>query len=160
VRDRWGHTVLYSHPSKDYVVLSHVIISKAKAKSVPWRLMGESRYSCYSFSTLELDGGEWSASRPGRALTPRKCPQVPIIQEAGWSSEPVWTEARGKIFCLCRGSNLDCPVVLLRVLLVYLTFRERILLRHAIMVTHHSISGDCSDQSRILDINVHCEKYN
>jgi hypothetical protein len=28
--------------------------------------------------TLILDGGEWSASRPGRALPPGKGPPVPI----------------------------------------------------------------------------------
>jgi hypothetical protein len=39
-----------------------------------------------------LDGGEWSASRPGRALAPGKGPPVPIVQEAGWAPEPVWTE--------------------------------------------------------------------
>jgi len=27
--------------------------------------------------------GEWSASRPGRALPPGKGPPVPIVQEAG-----------------------------------------------------------------------------
>jgi hypothetical protein len=31
---------------------------------------GEKMYSSYSFSTLALDGGEWSVSRPGRALAP------------------------------------------------------------------------------------------
>jgi hypothetical protein len=36
--------------------------------------------------------GEWSASYPGRALTPGKGPPVPIVQEAGWASEPVWTQ--------------------------------------------------------------------
>jgi len=36
-----------------------------------------------------LDGGEWSASRPGRALPPGKGPPVPIVQEAGWAPEPV-----------------------------------------------------------------------
>jgi hypothetical protein len=35
----------------------------------PWRRLGERRYSSYSFSTSALDGGEWSASRPGRAFT-------------------------------------------------------------------------------------------
>jgi hypothetical protein len=35
--------------------------------------------------------GEWSASRPGRALPPGKGPPVPIVQEAGWAPEPVWT---------------------------------------------------------------------
>jgi hypothetical protein len=53
---------------------------------------GERRYSSYSFTTSVLDGGEWSASRPGRALPPGKGPSVPIVQEAGWASEPVWTQ--------------------------------------------------------------------
>jgi hypothetical protein len=39
---------------------------------------GERRYSSYSFLTLALDGGEWSASRPGRALPLGKEPPVPI----------------------------------------------------------------------------------
>jgi hypothetical protein len=49
-------------------------------------------YSSYSFSTSALDGGEWSASLPDRALAPRKGPPVPIVQEAGWAPEPVWTQ--------------------------------------------------------------------
>jgi hypothetical protein len=57
----------------------------------PWRHLGERRYSSYSFTTSALDGGEWSASRPDRALPPRKGPPVPIVQEAGWAPEPVWT---------------------------------------------------------------------
>jgi hypothetical protein len=52
-------------------------------------LGGERRHSSYSFSTL--DGGEWSASRPGRAFTPGEGSPVPIGQEAGWAPEPVWT---------------------------------------------------------------------
>jgi hypothetical protein len=35
--------------------------------------------------------GEWSASRPGRALPPGKGPPVPIV-EAGWALQPVWTQ--------------------------------------------------------------------
>jgi hypothetical protein len=38
---------------------------------------------------------------PGRLL---------IGQEAGWVPERVWTQARRKILCLCRGSNLGRPV--------------------------------------------------
>jgi hypothetical protein len=53
---------------------------------------GERRYSSYSFLTSALEGGEWSASRPGRALPPGKGPPVPIVQEAGWAPEPVWTQ--------------------------------------------------------------------
>jgi hypothetical protein len=36
--------------------------------------------------------GEWSASRPGRALPPGKGPPVPIGQETGWAPEPVWKQ--------------------------------------------------------------------
>jgi hypothetical protein len=54
-------------------------------------LWGE-EYRSYSFSTSALDGGEWLASRPGRALLPGKGPPVPIVQEAGWAPEPVWTQ--------------------------------------------------------------------
>jgi hypothetical protein len=72
---------------------------------------GERRYSSYSFSTSALDGGEWSASRPGRAFTPGERTPVPIVQESGWAKEPVWTQARGKILFSRRGSNPDHPVV-------------------------------------------------
>jgi hypothetical protein len=44
------------------------------------------------FLTLALEGGDWSASRPGRALPPRKELPVPSAQEAGWAPEPVWTQ--------------------------------------------------------------------
>jgi hypothetical protein len=57
-----------------------------------WGAWGERRYSSYSFTTSALDGGEWSASRPGRALLPGEGPPVPIVQEAGWAPEPVWTQ--------------------------------------------------------------------
>jgi hypothetical protein len=53
-------------------------------------------YSSYLFLTSTLDGDEWSASRPSRALPPEKGPPVPIVQEAGWALEPVWTQTTGK----------------------------------------------------------------
>jgi hypothetical protein len=53
---------------------------------------GGGMYSSYSFLTSALDGGELSASRPGRALPPGKGPPVPIEQKAGWDPEPVWTQ--------------------------------------------------------------------
>jgi hypothetical protein len=56
----------------------------------------ERKHSSYSFSTSALDGGKWSASRPGCALTPGKGPPVPIVQEAGWAPEPVWTLRLGE----------------------------------------------------------------
>jgi hypothetical protein len=59
----------------------------------PWRhLGGERKYNSYSFTTSALNGDEWSASRPGRALAPGKGPPVPIVQEAGWVPQPVWTQ--------------------------------------------------------------------
>jgi len=69
--------------------------SKVKGKAIPLRhedIKGERMCTSYSFFTSALDGGEWSASRPGRGLPPRKGPPLPIVQEAGWAPEPVWTQ--------------------------------------------------------------------
>jgi hypothetical protein len=63
-----------------------------QSRYTPWRRLGERRYSSYSFTTSALDGDEWSASRPGRALAPGKGPPVPIVQEARWAPKPVWTQ--------------------------------------------------------------------
>jgi hypothetical protein len=73
---------------------SNVILQQAKVKQsryTPWRRLGGEEYSSWSFTTSALDRGEWSASRPGRALPPGKGPPVPIEQEAGWAPEPGWT---------------------------------------------------------------------
>jgi hypothetical protein len=64
-------------------------------KAVPLyatKAIGGRMYTSYSFSTSALYEGEWSASRPGRALPPGKGPPVPTVQEAGWAPEPVWTQ--------------------------------------------------------------------
>jgi hypothetical protein len=67
-----------------------------KGTAVPLRSieahLGDRRYSSYCFLTSALQGGEWSASRPGPALPPGKEPPVPIVREAGWAPEPVWTQ--------------------------------------------------------------------
>jgi hypothetical protein len=85
-------------------------ITTIKAKAVPLhatKALGGEEYSSFSFSTSALDGGEWSALRPGRALPPG-----PIVQEAGWAPEPVWIQGlEEKSFRLCWGSNLDRSVV-------------------------------------------------
>jgi hypothetical protein len=73
--------------------------TETKSKAVrytPWRRLGERRYSFYSFTISALDGGQWSASLPGRALPPGKGPPVPIRQEIGWAPEPVWTQTLEK----------------------------------------------------------------
>ena len=49
----------------------------------------------YSSMTAALEGGEWSAARPGRTLPPGKDP-VPILQEAGWAPGPVWTGGKSR----------------------------------------------------------------
>jgi hypothetical protein len=69
-------------------------------------------YSSYSFLTLALVGV--SGQRHALAvLYPRgKDPPVPIVQEAGWAPEPVWTQRlEEKSFRLCRESNPYRPVV-------------------------------------------------
>jgi hypothetical protein len=76
------------------------------------KTLGGRGYSSYSFSTSALDGGEWSALRPGRALDPGKGPPVSTGQEAGWAPKSVWTQRlEEKSFRLCRWSNLDRSVV-------------------------------------------------
>jgi hypothetical protein len=68
-----------------------IIIKAELFHYMPWRCLVQ-RYSSYSFSTSALDGGEQSASCPGRALPPGKGPPAPVVQEAGWAPELVWTQ--------------------------------------------------------------------
>jgi hypothetical protein len=53
---------------------------------------GERSYISYSFLTSTLGGGDWSASRSGRALPTRKVPPVHIGKKAWCASELVWTQ--------------------------------------------------------------------
>jgi hypothetical protein len=81
--------------------------SKTKqSRYTPWWCLGREEYSSYSFFTSALDGGDWSAACPGRALLRGKDPRYPLYR--GWVGlrAGLDTEARGKILCLCRGSNL------------------------------------------------------
>jgi hypothetical protein len=72
--------------------MSLLLLKLKLSHYTPRRRLEERRYnSSYSFSTSALEGGEWSASRPGRTLATGKGPPVPIVQEAGWAPEPVWT---------------------------------------------------------------------
>jgi hypothetical protein len=71
-------------------------VIREKCKAVPLSSieahLGDRRYSSCSFLIAALEGGEWSASRPGLALLSDKEPPVPIVQEAWWAPEPVWTQ--------------------------------------------------------------------
>jgi hypothetical protein len=86
-----------------------------KLKAVPLhatKALGGRGCIAPTHSTSALDGCDWSASRPGRALALGKGPPVPTVREAGWAPEPVWAQRlEEKSFRFCRGSNLDRPVV-------------------------------------------------
>jgi hypothetical protein len=72
---------------------------------------GVRMYSSYSFKTSALDGDSGQRYAPPLFI-PGDGPPVPIVQEAGWAPEPVWTQRlEEKISCLCQGSNLDRQVV-------------------------------------------------
>jgi hypothetical protein len=95
----WIHVVQFRDQWRNLV---STIMNLVENKAVPLHaieaLMGRGgiapTYSRYR---------HYIASRPGRALPPGKGPPVPIVQEAGWASEPVWTQRlEEKYFRLCR----------------------------------------------------------
>jgi hypothetical protein len=57
--------------------------SQAKQSHTPWWRLGGEEVSSYSFLSSALDGGEWSASRLGRALFPGKDPRYPLYRRLG-----------------------------------------------------------------------------
>jgi hypothetical protein len=75
------------------------------SRYTPWWQLGDRRYSSYSLITSALDGGEGSASRPSHALAPGKGPPVPIVQEARWAPEPVWTQRLQEISFVLSGDR-------------------------------------------------------
>jgi hypothetical protein len=89
------------------------VIKLKLSQYTPWRRLGGEEV-IYLPLILYL-GTRWGwlvrvvpRSRP----TPRERTPVPIVQEAGWATELVWTQRlEEKSFCLCPGSNLDRPVV-------------------------------------------------
>jgi hypothetical protein len=88
IKLRWLRTDYELHTA-------NVMIKLKQPHYTPQGAWRERRYSSYSFSASALDGGEWSASRTGRALAPGKGTPVPIVQEAPRAG--LDTEARGKI---------------------------------------------------------------
>jgi hypothetical protein len=93
-------------PTRDLKTCVHVKIITI-IKVVPIYAMhgawGERRYSL----TSTLEGGEWSASRHGRALPPGE--RAPGTHCTGGWVDPragLDAEGRGKILCLCRGQSL------------------------------------------------------
>jgi hypothetical protein len=85
----------------------NLITVKAKHRSPATRhggAWGERKYIPYSFLISTLDGGEWSASRPGQALPRRKDPRYPLYRRLGGPQCIC-------LLCLRRGSNPDGPVI-------------------------------------------------
>jgi hypothetical protein len=67
-------------------------------------------YSSYSFLTSALEQVKWLSSRPDRALRPGKAHRHQLDRRLCGLD----TQARGKILCLCRGSNPGRPVCIVR----------------------------------------------
>jgi hypothetical protein len=91
---------MYTHVLKGVPHFIYIYISSSPATrhGDAW---GERRYSSYSFFTSALDGGEWSASRPGRALPLGKGPPVPTVREVGWAHRHTHTHTHTHTFIMC-----------------------------------------------------------
>jgi hypothetical protein len=59
-----------------------------------WR---DRRYSSYSFLTLALDGGWVVSVTPRPRFAPGNGLLVSIVHEAGWASDPIWTQRLEKV---------------------------------------------------------------
>jgi hypothetical protein len=70
---------------------------------------GRGRIIPYSSLTSALYGDEWSATRPGRAVSP-----VPIVQETGWASELIWTQRLQEKFFAPVGDRTSIVQVVVR----------------------------------------------
>jgi hypothetical protein len=74
------------------LLLSRVVKVKSSPSTRHGGAWGERRYSSYSFTTSALDGVSGQHHDPAALYPPGKGPPVPIVQEAGWAPEPVWTQ--------------------------------------------------------------------
>jgi hypothetical protein len=76
-----------------------------QSRYTPWRRLGERRYSSYSFTTSALDGVSGQHHAPAELYPPGKGPPVPIVQEARWAPEPVWTQRLEEKFFATAGDR-------------------------------------------------------
>jgi hypothetical protein len=79
--------------------------------TVPWRRIGEWRYSSTHSLTTALDGGEWSASRPGRFTPRERAPVTHWIGDWGGLRAVLDAVVKRKISSLRRVSNPRTPIV-------------------------------------------------
>jgi hypothetical protein len=74
------------------IAIIFVLLKLKLPHYTPWRRLGESSYSSYSFLTSALDRGWVVSGTPRPYFAPGKGPPVPVVQEARWAPEPVWTQ--------------------------------------------------------------------
>jgi hypothetical protein len=83
--------VLFTDFIVTVAILTYLICCEFWYKAVLLEAMDgaweERRFRFYFLIISALEGGEWSASRPGRALPPTH-----ITREAGWQQKLVWTQ--------------------------------------------------------------------
>jgi hypothetical protein len=92
-------------PTKHSMLHYGVLVQKEPAKQSCPTTRQASVWGRGSIAPLGTNEGEWSASRPGRALA-----QVPIVQEAGWAPRVgLDTEVRGKILLPLKGIEPGSP---------------------------------------------------
>jgi hypothetical protein len=77
--ETWLLTIVYSGVKGEGEV---VPVLFCKLCTMPWRRIGEWRYSSTHSLISALDGGEWSASRPGRFTIRERAPAT--IWIGGW----------------------------------------------------------------------------
>jgi hypothetical protein len=88
------------------------VYNVARAKTVPLSPSGEKRYSSYSFLTSALDGVSGQRHPRPRFTPGERTPSTHCT--GGWVVPRVSLDTGAKVktlFCLCRGSNLNHPVV-------------------------------------------------
>jgi hypothetical protein len=83
----------------------------SKLNTTPWRRIGEWNYSSTHSLTSALDGGEWSASRPGRFTSRERAPGTHWI--GGWVGPRSVLDAvvKRRIPSPRRESNPRTPIV-------------------------------------------------
>jgi hypothetical protein len=97
------HTLLFSMVIEHTSAQLHNILKLKLSHYTPRRRLGEWRYSSYSFSM---------SVAPRKLFSPGKNPRYPLdTRLCGPQSRSGHRGYKKKLFRLCRGSNLDRPVV-------------------------------------------------
>jgi hypothetical protein len=129
----WPHT----EPSES-TLHSHILLITTQ-----WRHIGEWRHSSTHSLTLALDGGEWSASRPGHFAARERAPGTHWIGDWLGPRAGLDTVVEKKNHSLCRDSNppIIRPVVqrytteLTRLSMLYFSSDLAVKVLHAFFVS-------------------------